>query len=195
MNRIFLVAGEGRKEESHMNRALSIFLSSLLFFSLGCSSGGAGGPAPAILNDSPARVANSVQVNTALGDNYLVGCGMYDITGPAAEVIFFGYVNMKQKAKGIHDRQWARAFIIVDPQTGERVVFVNCDLGAVFYPVVREVAKRLQGMYGNLYTDRNMVISATHTHCAPGGHSHHPLYNGSTKGYIDQNFEAIVEGK
>ncbi len=175
---------------------LPILFSAFFLIGTGCTQGGGSGPAgqPGPSGNSESTEQGVLPYVSPPQDNYQVGCGIYDITGPAAQVVFFGYVKLKQVAKGIHDRQWARAFIVVDPQTNERVVFVNCDLGAVFYPVVREVSKRLQVMYGNLYTERNMVISATHTHVAPGGHSHSPLYNGPTKGYLPENFEAIVDG-
>src|SRR3990167_4630358 len=68
----------------------------------------------------------------ARDQNYLIGRGLYDITGPAAEVGLFGYAVPEQVASGIHDRQWARAFIIADRQADKRVVFVNIDSGAVF---------------------------------------------------------------
>lgn len=130
----------------------------------------------------------------ARDQNYLIGRGLYDITGPAAEVGLFGYAVPEQVASGIHDRQWARAFIIADRQADKRVVFVNIDSGAVFQSVTQGVLEALKARYGDLYNERNLVISATHTHSAAGGHSHYALYNITTKGYIKQTYDAQVNG-
>ncbi|WP_439887665.1 neutral/alkaline ceramidase [Pseudomonas sp. MBLB4123] len=127
-------------------------------------------------------------------DNYLIGRGIYDITGPAAEASLFGYGSLDQSASGIHDRQWARAFIVADPQSGKRVVFVVIDSGATFQGVVQGVGAALKTRFGSLYDARNLVISATHTHSAAGGHSHYALYNITTNGYIEQNYKAQVNG-
>ena len=130
----------------------------------------------------------------AYSDNYLIGRGIFDITGPAAEVSLFGYAALDQASSGIHDRQWARAYIIADPLTGKRVVFVNIDSGATFQSVTQGVTAALQARYGNLYSERNLVISATHTHAAAGGHSHYALYNITIKGFIKQTYDAQVNG-
>ena len=58
---------------------------------------------------------------------YHVGRGLGDITGPAAEIGMPGYARLDQKSAGIHTRQWARAFIVVDPVSEKRVVFVSLD--------------------------------------------------------------------
>lgn len=123
-----------------------------------------------------------------------IGAGVYDITGPAAEVGMMGYASVGQKTTGIHMRLWSRAFVIATPCNGKRVVFVSADLGQVFQGVKQKVMERLRARYGDLYSDANVMISATHTHSGPGGHSHYALYNLSILGYDAQGFEAIVDG-
>ena len=49
-------------------------------------------------------------------------------------------------------------------------------------------------MYGDRYTDRNVVLTATHTHCGPGGHGQHILYNITTAGFHRRTYERIVAG-
>ena len=39
-----------------------------------------------------------------------------------------GYAVPTQVTRGIHFRQWSRAFIIADPTGSNRVVFVNVDI-------------------------------------------------------------------
>jgi neutral ceramidase len=45
---------------------------------------------------------------------YLVGIGKSDVTGPAADVNMMGYAVLEQTAKGIHTRQFARAYVFAD---------------------------------------------------------------------------------
>ncbi|MDY7225937.1 neutral/alkaline ceramidase [Hyalangium rubrum] len=125
---------------------------------------------------------------------FLIGSGLYDITGPAAEVGMMGYAMVDQQTQGIHLRLRSRAFVIHSPCNEKRVVFVSADLGQLFQAVKQQVVERLRSRYGNLYTDANVLLSATHTHSGPGGYSHYALYDLTTFGFIPQNFEVIVEG-
>ncbi|WP_171013783.1 neutral/alkaline ceramidase [Chitinivorax sp. B] len=129
-----------------------------------------------------------------VADSYLVGRGMADITGEAAEVGMMGYAKSDQVAAGIHMRQRARAFIVGDPATGKRVVFVNTDLGMVFQSIQQAVISRLTAKYGALYSAENVVLAATHTHGGPGGFSHYALYNFTSLGFNKTTFDAIVAG-
>ncbi len=126
--------------------------------------------------------------------SFQVGSGVYDITGPAAELGMMGYAMLDQKTAGIHQRLWARAFVISSPCNGKRVAFVSADAGQIFQGVKQQVVERLKARYGTLYSDENVVLSATHTHSGPGGFSHYALYNLTVLGYDKQNFEAIVDG-
>ena len=135
---------------------------------------------------------------TSLGhaatDNYLIGVGKYDVTGSAAEIGMMGYAVTEQKSAGIHNRQYARAYIAVDEASGNRVVFVNVDAGALFQSVQQGVVDKLADSYGSLYTDRNIILSATHTHAAIGGQSHYALYDFTILGFIEENYDAHVNG-
>jgi neutral ceramidase len=123
-----------------------------------------------------------------------VGAGIYDITGPAAELGMMGYAMVDQKTAGIHQRLRSRAFVIASPCNGKRVAFVSADAGQIFQGVKQQVVERLRATYGGLYSDENVVLSATHTHSGPGGFSHYALYNLTILGYDRQNFDAIVDG-
>jgi len=124
----------------------------------------------------------------------LVGTGISDITGPLAEVGMMGYADGNQKTGGLHTRLYARAFIFGNPTTGKRVVFVSTELGMLFSSVKQGVLKKLKALYGARYDDRNVMLSATHTHAGPGGFSHHVLFNITTSGHVAQNYAAIVDG-
>lgn len=127
---------------------------------------------------------------------YQIGIGMYDITGPAAEVGMMGMSAVEQKTEGILNRLFARAFVI---QHQDRLVaIVITDLWSCTIAVRMEVIKRLRtlvnGQGSPLFTVDNVLIGANHTHSGPGGYSHYALYNGAILGFIRQNFECIVDG-
>lgn len=125
---------------------------------------------------------------------YNIGAGIYDITGPAAEMRMMGYAMLNQSTEGILSRLWARAFVIESPCNNKRVVFVNADLGMVFQAVKEQVVKELQKKYGALYNDDNVLITATHDHSGPGGFSTYTLYNLTILGFSRDNFNTIVNG-
>ncbi len=127
---------------------------------------------------------------------YLVGRGLSDITGEAAECGMLGYGKADQQTTGIHTRQRSRAFVVAesDRPDSPRVLLIINDLPLVFDSVHQAVLARLAATYGDLYTAANTMITATHTHCAPGGYSHHLLYNSNTKGFRLKTFGALVDG-
>ncbi|GAB3813334.1 neutral/alkaline ceramidase [Kribbella italica] len=125
---------------------------------------------------------------------YLVGSGISDVTGPAAENGMMGYSKFGQNTTGIHQRLRARAFIAVDQASRQRVAYVNADLGMIFQAQRDAVLAKLQQRYGDLYGERNLLLSATHTHSGPGGQSHNLAYNLSILGFQKQAFDATVDG-
>ncbi|WBQ04816.1 neutral/alkaline ceramidase [Kribbella sp. CA-293567] len=124
---------------------------------------------------------------------YLVGRGISDVTGPAAENGMMGYSKFGQNTTGLHQRLRARAFVTVEQASGQRVAYVNADLGMIFQAQRDAVLAKLQAKYGTLYTTRNLLLSATHTHSGPGGQSHNLAYNLSILGFQKQAFDATVE--
>ncbi|MEU1980851.1 neutral/alkaline ceramidase [Nocardia sp. NPDC019395] len=126
-------------------------------------------------------------------DRHLVGRAIADITGEAAEVGMLGYGKADQKTTGIHLRLRSRAFVFADPLVDRRVLLVVNELPLIFSSITQEVLRRLAQRFGDTYTESNVMLTATHTHCGPGGYSHHRLYNGST-GFRPETFAAIVDG-
>lgn len=128
-------------------------------------------------------------------NDYLIGTGIYDVTGPAAELGMMGMASIEQKTEGIHSRLFARAFIVCDQSDNKRVVILSADIWSCTQAVKMEVVKRLKAIFGNdLYTIENVLLSGTHTHSGPGGYSHYGLFNLSILGFDKQNFECIVNG-
>lgn len=130
---------------------------------------------------------------SAAGDSgYLVGCGIADVTGPAAENGMMGYSMPQQQTAGIHLRTRARAYVIADGST--RIAFVTAELGALFQSVHQGVMRALAAKYGDLYTERNVLLNATHTHSACGGDSHYAAYDLSILGFQQQVYDGVVDG-
>lgn len=118
----------------------------------------------------------------------LAGCGTADITGEAAECGMLGYGKAGQQTSGIHTRLHARAFAFADGD--RRLLLVVCELPLMSAGVVREVLGRLpEG-----YPESHVMITATHTHCGPGGYFHHALYNSNTGGFRERTYGAVVDG-
>jgi neutral ceramidase len=126
---------------------------------------------------------------------YLVGRGIADITGEPAECGMMGYGKADQKSAGIHLRLRSRAFVFAAADAPDAAfLLVVAELPLVFDSVRREVLRRLAVAYGARYTEVNTMITCTHTHCGPGGYSHHTLYNITTGGFHPKTFAAIVDG-
>ncbi|KAG1714295.1 Neutral ceramidase [Nymphon striatum] len=130
--------------------------------------------------------------SNAAGDIYKIGAGIADVTGPPAEVNMMGYANPSQNSAGLHFRQFSRAFIVSDNKT--TVVFVSVDSCMTAQIVKIGVLKKLKEKFGDIYTEKNLVISSTHTHSTPGGFLQYLLYVITAKGFVAQSYNALVDG-
>ncbi|MBC7533170.1 MAG: neutral/alkaline ceramidase [Oligoflexus sp.] len=131
---------------------------------------------------------------SAANGEYLIGTGIYDITGPAAEVGMMGFADGKQITSGIQMRLRSRAFIVGDET--KRVVVVSADLGMLFQMVKLKVSEKVaaNAELAPYYNEKNILLSATHTHGGPGGYSGYFLYDATIKGFIKPHFDMIVDG-
>ncbi|TQC46463.1 alkaline ceramidase [Rhodococcus sp. WS4] len=128
------------------------------------------------------------------GGEFLVGVGISDATGPVAEVGMMGYSSFEQRAEGLHQRTRARAFAFAESGGTQRVIYVCVDVCMVFQSVHDAVLARLAELFGDLYTERNVMLTAVHSHAACGGASHDYAYNLAVLGHNRQVFDAEVGG-
>jgi neutral ceramidase len=105
-----------------------------------------------------------------------------------------GYSMLDQKTEGISMRLRSRAFVVLDPGSSKRVAFVSADTGIIPQGIKQQVVQLLQSRFGSLYTDKNVLLSANHTHSAPGAYSHYAMYNLSMFGYDETNFNCVANG-
>ncbi|WP_016884056.1 MULTISPECIES: neutral/alkaline ceramidase [unclassified Rhodococcus (in: high G+C Gram-positive bacteria)] len=124
---------------------------------------------------------------------FLIGVGISDATGPVADVGMMGYSSFEQRAEGLHQRTRARAFVFAEPGR-QRVVYVCVDVCMIFQSVHDAVLARLAELHGGLYTERNVMLTAVHSHAACGGASHDYAYNLAVLGHNRQVFDAEVCG-
>lgn len=130
-----------------------------------------------------------------LAEAFLVGLGKADMTGPIAEVNQMGYANPSQLAAGIHTRLFARAFIVADPAKPEtRICFVSMDAGMPSQAQKIALVRKLRAKFGDRYTERNVLISGTHTHSGPSGFFQYMLFDLAGSLFVNQTFTAFVDG-
>jgi neutral ceramidase len=136
-------------------------------------------------------MANSSPVSNL---EYLIGTGIADVTGPAFGNPMWGYAKPGQNTEGIHTRLKSRAFIFVDPNTQNRLLFTSVDVGSIEHHIFLEVLDRLKLTYGNIYNKDNTILSATHTHSGPDGYSHTRMKEGLAGSVNLDHFKRIVKG-
>lgn len=124
-----------------------------------------------------------------------VGFGKADITAYHPGIGMLGYGRFDQFAEGVAEPLHARAFSILDPDTGRHVVLVVADLCFVTGAVRQGVLTLLAERHGDLGVgERNLLLTANHTHSSPGGYTHHLLYNVTVPGFADPVYRDIVDG-
>jgi neutral ceramidase len=104
----------------------------------------------------------------------LAGFGRADITPPPG-VGLGGYSLENQQARGYRHRLYARAMLLEDAR-GERLAFVVADLPHVSALLQRKLAQRLTDAGLGIGADR-LMLSATHSHSAPGNFYEARTYN------------------
>ena len=63
------------------------------------------------------------------------------------------------------------------------------------FPLIsHQVLQNLANEFGSLYTEKNVMISATHSHSTPGGFMLHMLFDITTFGFVKETFDAMVNG-
>nr|CAB3223360.1 neutral ceramidase-like [Phallusia mammillata] len=126
---------------------------------------------------------------------FFVGVGRADVTGPIAQVNMMGYANPAQTAAGLHLRLYSRAFVVANSSNRSRVAFATVDCGMGSQIIKLEVVKRLKAMFGNnTYTERNVVISGTHSHSGPAGFFQTLLPEVTSLGAVKQTTDAFIDG-
>jgi len=126
--------------------------------------------------------------------NYLIGRGISDCTGAVAEINMMGYAKGGQDTSGIHLRLYSRAFIFSNRDGSHPIVYVSVDAAMISQLLKKEVMARLQALYGDLYTDENVLLSGTHTHSGAGAYHQYVLFEVTSKGFYEPSLTALADG-
>lgn len=130
-------------------------------------------------------------------DEYLLGVGKADITGPVVEINMMGYADPKQVGSGLRQRLYSRAFIIGHPDNlNDRFVYLVLDTQsgdtAVRYGILSGL--RALGPEYSMYGHNNLAVTGTHSHSGPGAWLNYLLPQITSKGFDRQSYQAIVDG-
>ncbi|KAI0402537.1 Neutral/alkaline nonlysosomal ceramidase [Xylaria palmicola] len=131
------------------------------------------------------------------GDEYLLGVGKADITGPCVEINLMGYADPNQIGTGLRQRLYSRAFIVADPsRPADRFVYLVLDTQsgdtAVRYGILSGL--RALGPDYAVYGHHNLAVTGTHSHSGPGAWLNYLLPQITSKGFDKQSYRAIVDG-
>ncbi|VDN44295.1 unnamed protein product [Dibothriocephalus latus] len=105
-----------------------------------------------------------------------------------------GYAMPEQTGVGLHLRLYSRAFIVQTNRSSRPVVFVNLDAGMSSQLLKTQVLQRLKSEYGNIFDHDNVMLSATHTHSGPAGFFQYTLFDITSRGFVRQTLEVMVNG-
>lgn len=135
--------------------------------------------------------------STSSSDQYLLGVGKGDITGPVVEVNLMGYADPKQLGTGLRQRLYSRAFIVGDiSEPSDRFVYLVLDTQsgdtAVRYGILSKL--RELGSEYDVYGQHNVAVTGTHSHSGPAGWLNYLLPQITSKGFDHQGYKAIVDG-
>ncbi|QRV98228.1 hypothetical protein RhiJN_26247 [Ceratobasidium sp. AG-Ba] len=132
-----------------------------------------------------------------VAQQYLLGVGIGDVTGPVVETNMMGYADLSQTDTGLHMRQFSRAYIVATPGTNsakDRILFVNSDICMGDTAVRRGILQQLGTLYPGVYTESNFALVGTHSHAGVGGYLNNLLPTLTSLGFVKQTYDAIVNG-
>ncbi|GBG27306.1 Neutral ceramidase [Hondaea fermentalgiana] len=121
-----------------------------------------------------------------------VGIAKQDVTGPVAGQTMMGYADMLQRAKGLLNRLFVRAYVIEDAN-GSLVALIHCDIHSIPLALHEAVVTKLVELFPDgEFTADNIVIHAQHTHSGPGGLHSFYLYYLTVLGFSPVHFDMVT---
>ena len=145
----------------------------------------------------PIYASNLESAVVGNGDEYLLGVGKADITGPIVEINIMGYADPNQVGSGLRQRLYSRAFIVGNVNNPEdRIVYLVLDTQSGDTAVRHGILEALQelGPEYAVYKQANVAVTGTHSHSGPGAWLNYLLPQITSKGFDKQSYQAIVDG-
>lgn len=124
-----------------------------------------------------------------------IGTAKSEITAFEYGIGMMGYGMPFNIVKDIETPLFARALVIKNPKTNQKVCFVNAEIAFYTIALKNAVVQKLQNEYPELgYNEQNIILTAQHTHSAAGGLSHYLLYNFTIVGFKPKIFQKVLNG-
>lgn len=124
---------------------------------------------------------------------FSVGFGKQEIKIAEFNIGMMGYGMPFNIAKTQATPLYSRSMVIQDLQNNFVILNVT-EIALISLALKDEVTKALQILYPDKnITHAKLLLSAQHTHSAPGGYSHFPFYNFTIPGFRPKTFNAIKE--
>jgi neutral ceramidase len=125
---------------------------------------------------------------------FKAGFGKHETTCFINGIGMMGYGQPHNTVKEIGTPLFARAMFIQDSEK-KIFILVHLEQALVSLAIKEEILKRVQNNFPEWkITDANLMITAQHTHSAPGGYSHYPMYNFTIPGFQLTVFNTICNG-
>lgn len=121
---------------------------------------------------------------------YKIGVSKADATYFEKGIGFMGYGQPHNYTEEIATPLFARALVL---EKNARFILVHLEQCFATEAIKDEVLLRLQKKFPDWgISEKDIVITAQHTHSAPGGYSHYPFYNFTIPDFRTKVFEKIV---
>jgi neutral ceramidase len=138
-------------------------------------------------------VFKDILTNYAISMKYLAGFGKAEMTCFIPGVGMMGYGQVHNTVKVVGTPLFARTMVLVESH--QYFILVHLEQAFVTMAIKEEILKRLQDQKPEWsITDANLMITAQHTHSAPGGYGHYPFYNFTIPGFQLRVFKTICDG-
>lgn len=115
-----------------------------------------------------------------------------DMTAFVPGVGMMGYGQPHNVVQEIGTKLWVRALFLKDDE-GSPILFLHLEQAFVTMALKEEILRRILENHPDWsISDENFILSAQHTHAAPGGYSHFAFYNLTISNFQTKVFEKIV---
>ncbi len=122
---------------------------------------------------------------------YHVGWDKQEIQIEPQGFAMFGYGMWSHRAYEKRTPLYARTFTIKD-QHNELLIFTCLDFGCITYAMRSKSVELLKEKLSEKFNENLFVLTATHTHSAPGGCAYEALYNMPTPGFVPKHLDAVL---
>lgn len=121
-----------------------------------------------------------------------VGASKKEVFCEIQGIGMLGYGRAGNDAKSVETPLYSRAFAIRSTGQEKLIIFVNIEICFPTVPLKKAVLDQLNRDKADTYSDSSVMITAQHTHSAPGGIAHHVFYNTSIPGHKKIVFDSYV---